>query len=290
MAIKLAFSTVACPEWTIEQACEQARQMGYDGIELRTLDQGGVSLACDPALSEPAKVNGIFRAHGIEPICLSTSASLHYKDASAAHQSVWTVQRYIEQAAEIGCKYVRVFGSQIEPGQNTNSTLQRIAQRAVPLADRAGELGVTLLFENAASFSIAKHWWWMFNLIEHPMVAMCWNVANAAAAGEGPAVSVPMLNSRIAMAKVKDLIVGEGSGFVPLGEGTVQVEHFIKRLMGIGFDGYLTVEWDRAWLPSLTPAEQYLPDAHARLKGWLDAIAQQTAAAQGKGAKAAAKK
>src|SRR4051812_2286627 len=36
--MKLAFTTLACPGWSLEQAVAAARQYGYEGIELRLLD------------------------------------------------------------------------------------------------------------------------------------------------------------------------------------------------------------------------------------------------------------
>ena len=44
--------------------------------------------------------------------------------------------------------------------------------------------------------------------------------------------------------------------------------------MGIGFDSWVSVEWDRAWLPTLAPAEEYLPAASKSLRGWIAAIEQ----------------
>lgn len=289
MAIKLAFSTVACPEWTIEQVAAKAAEFGYQGVELRTLGPGGAQLASDPALTDPAKVADALKKHNITPVCLSTSEALHHADTTAGHGAVRRVREQIELASKIGCGYVRVFGYEVGPGENRKTVMKRIVLRAQALADRAGELGIRLLFENAGSFADAKDWWNIFNLLEHPAVRMCWNVANAAASGEGPAVSVPMLHRRIVLAKVKDLRVGEGSGYVPLGEGTVEIQHFIKRLMGIGYDGFVSVEWDRAWLPSLTPADEYLPDAHKRLTGWIDTLAAEFKDGQDKTAKAQAK-
>ncbi len=282
MAIKLAFSTVACPEWTIEQAATKAEEFGYAGIELRTLTQGAGTLACDPALTDTSKVKSILHAHGLEAVCLSTSVCMHYRDDSDGRNAITATRRYLETAAEIGATAVRIFGNEVEPGENRRSVIQRIASRVGSVADRAGELGVQLLFENAGSINRAKDWWWLFNLIDHPMVSLCWNVVNAASAGEGPAVSVPALNSRIALAKVKDTVVGEGVGYVPLGEGNVEVEPFVKRLLGIGYDGYITVEWDRAWLPNLAPADEVLPQARETLQGWLDAAAEAIEKAQGK--------
>ncbi len=81
MPIQLAFSTVACPDWTLEKVVEQAKAMGYAGVELRTLGDtsGGATaamVACDPALSDPASVRRLFDDASIVPICLSTSISL----------------------------------------------------------------------------------------------------------------------------------------------------------------------------------------------------------------------
>lgn len=289
MAIKLAFSTVACPNWTIEQVARQAQQMAYAGVELRTLGGSSSALACDPALTDPKKVRDVLTAFDVEPACLSTSTALHHRDRKAIRAAQSQLVRDLELAAQIGCPYVRIFGNEVGPGEDRRSAIQRIAERVAPLADKGGELGVSLLFENAGSFCGAKEWWWLLNLIEHPMVGLSWNAANAAAIGESPVVSIPTLNSRIQLVKAKDLRVGEGTGFVPLGEGSVGMEVLVKRLLGIGYEGYISVEWDRLWLQSLEPAEQYLPQAHQRLKKWLDDIAELEEQARLAREKAAAK-
>ncbi len=285
MPIKFAFSTVACPDWTIEQVAKQAQQMGYTGVELRTLGPGGSGLASDPAQGNAGQIKSILQDHGVEPVCLSTSISVHHRTSTTMKDARWQIQRSLELASQIGCAAVRVFGHEVSPGESRPAAIDRMAHQVASLADTAAGLGVLLLLENAGSMAKAKEWWWLLNVVDHPMVGLCWNVANAAAAGEPPAVSVPMLNSRIRLAKVKDTRIGEGSGFVALGEGTVGVEPFIQRLMGVGYEGYVSVEWDRLWLPALEPAETYLPQAHETLTAWMDAIAQ----AQEKGRKAAEK-
>ncbi|MBI1335555.1 MAG: TIM barrel protein [Phycisphaera sp.] len=272
MPIKLAFSTVACPNWTLDQVAAQAKAMGYHGVELRTLGPAGAALACDPSASDPRKVAEAFEHAGVEIALLSTSISLHPKSNSAGFTAMRQTTDALELASKLGCGAVRVFVSHIEVGESRQNVMTRVSQRLRPLADKAGELGVQLLLENSGSFALAKPWWWLLNLVDHPMLGLSWNVANAAASDEGPAVSVPLLNQRIRFAKVKDAKIGEGTGFVPLGEGTVQVQHFIKRLMGIGYTGYVSVEWDRLWLPSLKPAEEALPEALATLKKWITEI------------------
>jgi sugar phosphate isomerase/epimerase len=273
MSIKLAFSNIACPDWTIDKIASEASGMGYQGIELRTFGAGSGALTSDPALGNPAKIASTLKDAGLEPVCLSTSVALHHKRAGEAKRAAQEACDSLELAAELGCGKVRLFGNRMRPGQNRESALQTIATRVVPLIERATELGVEILFENAGSFNRAKLWWWLTNLVDHPMLGICWNVASAAAAGEPPSVSVPCLNHRIHLAKVKDAQLGEGLGFVQIGDGTVQVAQFVKRLLGIGYNGYISVEWDRLWLPGLAPAEEALPEAAKRVRAWLDEAA-----------------
>ena len=40
--MKLAFSTLGCPQWSLEQIMDTAVQCGYEGIELRGI-QGGMN-------------------------------------------------------------------------------------------------------------------------------------------------------------------------------------------------------------------------------------------------------
>ncbi len=289
MAIKLAFSTVACPEWTLEEVARKAQAWGYAGVELRTLGAGGAQLASDPSLTTAAKAAAVLKAFGVEPVCLSTSISLHHRINQEQRAAQIAAGRAIDFAAELGCPAVRVFAYDVDPGQSLDGAMRSIAEQTQPLVEKAGVAGVQLLFENAGSFSRAKQWWWLFNLIGHPMLGMVWNVANAAAAGESVAVSLPMLNSRIRIAKAKDLRVGEGSGFAQLGDGTVGIDKMVKRLLGMGFDGHISVEWDRLWLPALESAETYLPEAAKRLNDWMAAIAKDIESAKASAAKAAAK-
>ena len=37
--MKLSFTTLGCPDWTLQQIVENAAQMGYDGIDFRGLQQ-----------------------------------------------------------------------------------------------------------------------------------------------------------------------------------------------------------------------------------------------------------
>ena len=53
--MKLAFSTLGCPEWDLETVIGAARKFGYEGIELRAL-AGSLDLLSRADLTRPARV------------------------------------------------------------------------------------------------------------------------------------------------------------------------------------------------------------------------------------------
>jgi fatty-acyl-CoA synthase len=111
--------------------------------------------------------------------------------------------------------------------------------------------------------------WTILDRLQHPAVACCWDVFNAASIGESPYFSVPVLNSKIQYTQVKDAKLGAlGATYCKLGEGDVPVQKFLTRLRGVGYRGYVTVEWEKAWLPGLAEPEEILPDSIAKLKQW----------------------
>lgn len=116
-----------------------------------------------------------------------------------------------------------------------------------------------LVVENDLSFSRAKELWMLLESVNHPNVAGCWDLYNAARVGERPFVSVPTLNSRIGYALVRNVrSLAEPLQYSRLSEGELAVENFLTRLRGIGYSGYVTVE----------TAEGLLQDAIERLRAW----------------------
>jgi sugar phosphate isomerase/epimerase len=159
----------------------------------------------------------------------------------------------------------------------------------MPLGDYEAESGVCLVVENAMSFKAAKELWLVLERISHPSIACAWDVFNAALIGESPYVSVPTLNSRIQYTQVKDAQLGPlGATYCKLGDGNVPVKKFLTRLRGIGYDGWVTFEWEKAWLPGIAEPEEILPDAIKKLKEWTTPPVEEDPKAKHKPAPAAA--
>jgi sugar phosphate isomerase/epimerase len=158
----------------------------------------------------------------------------------------------------------------VRRGQSRASAAVALGDWLIPLGDYAAERDVLIVVENQLSFRSAKEMWLILDRLNHRSIACCWDIFNAAQMGESPFISVPTLNSRIQFAQVKDAKFGPlGASYCQLGEGDVPVESFITRLRGIGYSGWVSVEWEKAWLPNLAEPEEILPDAIKKLRQWV---------------------
>ena len=81
--MRISFSTLACPDWTMPQIIAIAAGGGYDGIELRFV-QGEDSLWKLPVFSgkELASTKRALADRGLTISCLDTSCRFHSPDAT----------------------------------------------------------------------------------------------------------------------------------------------------------------------------------------------------------------
>jgi len=79
--MKLAFSTLGCPDWELREIVAAARNWGYDGVELRAVG-GSLDLLgrAEFAPAQLATTRAYFEDAGIEICCVDTSCGFHSAD------------------------------------------------------------------------------------------------------------------------------------------------------------------------------------------------------------------
>src|ERR1700730_11324766 len=78
----LSFSTLGCPDWTLEKILNFASDNGYDGIELRGL-QRQLDLSKCPEFSSNENIQGTlerFKEKKLKIVDLGSSAAMHHAD------------------------------------------------------------------------------------------------------------------------------------------------------------------------------------------------------------------
>lgn len=272
--LKPAFSTVACPDWTLTQVIDRAVSLGFEAIELRTFGDASNRLACDPALTSEAKARNMMRERGVEPICLATGVRFDEPIwppvvgvfFSGAEKSVREGKRAIDLAVGLECPLVRVFGFEYPARESKKAAFKRIGDRLRLVADRADKSGVRIAVENGGSFPGAADLAELIDEIKSPLLGASYSLATGAQWGDKPADAVRLLGDRLWLARIKD---AKGGTPCPLGHGDLPCRAFVDALLASKFDGPLVFEWDRAWLPDLAPADQALSEASRTIWSWL---------------------
>lgn len=270
--MRFAFSTVAFPTWTLGRIAGQAKEWGYEGIELRTFGHGSTILACDPALTAAAKVRGLFAAAGLQPCCLATSARFDEPVTPPVIGHVFDQEREVraaksavDLAVELECPFVRVFGFEIISGESRASALARIGGRLAKVADHCRNSGVRLLVENGGSFARSSDLSELMDGVEGPLLGASFCPGVARQAGEEFADAINVLGDRLQVVKLRDFSHGEPCA---IGGGDQHCEKDVRELARAGYAGWVVVEHDRLWLKSGADAEKVVQDAAASLYGW----------------------
>src|SRR5919201_3872342 len=272
--MKYAFSTLACPAWSIEQVVEAATTMSYDGVELRLLDGAVIDPGADRAKVEQA----VARCHtaGVEVCALDSSFSFNHSDPGAREREVSDLLRWIDLAADLRAPLVRVFGGHARPGlapeppEVVNDWVAEALARAAPTAEQAE---VTVVLETHDAFSSARRVAAVLDRVDSPRVAALWDSHHPYRVGETPQDVIDALGPRIAHVHVKDARRTTPGGsdwqIVLLGDGEVPVHEQLQALQHQGYTGYISVEWEKKWHPEIAEPEIALPQ-HIR---WLRSVA-----------------
>lgn len=275
--LRSAFSTVACPEWTLERVVDSAARHGYAGVELRSFGAGSTHLACDPALTQNDKVRRLFRDAGVEIAGVASGCRFdapifppvigHALEQSMA--SVHEGRHLVDVAMAAGAEYLRVYAFDQPDRERRSRTIRRICERLSLVVDHAHKRGVRLVLENGGAFSRAEDIADIITRINSPLLGACYDLSAAVSAGDDPLAGVRMLGRRLWAARIKDRDVA-GTPCM-LGEGELPCRDFVHALTGsLGSrDAWLVFSWDRLWRPEIGSAPEVLAEAVQRMDDWI---------------------
>jgi sugar phosphate isomerase/epimerase len=263
---RLAFSTLACPGWSLERVVEAAGQYGYDGVELRLID--GETIAPDIDAAERRRVRSLLHGAGLPVVAVDSSIRLAGADPDRA---VADLRAFLDLAAEWESPLVRVFGGELPAGQAPDAALDAMARPLAAVAPDAERRGIAIGIETHDAFSSARPVAALLSRVESPAVGALWDVLHTCRMGETPDEVADLLGERLLHVHVKD---GRGeTGAVSweltlLGEGDVPMAGILGALRAHGYRGWLTVEWEKKWHPEIAEPDVALPqhaEAMARL-------------------------
>jgi sugar phosphate isomerase/epimerase len=261
--MKLAFSTLGCPRWELDEVARAARTYGYAGVELRALG-GGLDLLARPEFA-PSAVEATrrwFGERGLSICCVDTSCVFHDPDAEERRRQVELAVRHCELAAALGSPLIRVFPDKIQEGATREETRGFVAESLRAVAERASA-GVSVGLETHGDFAAAHETVEIVRRAEHPSVRVIWDVANSLAAGSAVEEAARAVAPYLAHVHLRDARPVEGrEHWLPVlsGRGGVPFGQAFDSLRAVGYEGFVSFEWEKYWHPEIEEPEVALPD------------------------------
>lgn len=249
--MKLAFSTIGCPEWSWDEALSAAADLGYDGIEVRGI-KNELSAPLIPQFSAgrlPTARAQLQRLNLAVP-CLASGCALG--NPATVATALAEAQAYVDCAAALGASFIRVMA---EGTAQPSSAIDEAALRRAlaELAGYASAKGVVALLETNGAYADSACLAGLMDSLPADGLGVLWDIHHPYRFFcEAPAQTVSRLGKWIRYVHVKDSVLAQGlPRYRMLGQGDLPVALAVQALRDIGYDGWYTLEWVRRWDMSL---------------------------------------
>lgn len=257
-----AFSTLGCPDLSLEQILALAEAHGIEGVELRAV-AGRLDLPAYFAetYGTPAEMEARLGLSVGRVLSLSTSLKLAApSDADRAE-----FLAFVPWAEALGVPWLRVFDGGAPGAEGalveTLDWWERERMRQGWRCEVMIETHDTLFSARAINSLCARR----------PGTAILWDAFNTwLKGGEEPLATWREIREHVAHIHLKDA-VRKPSGKFPWtyvlpGEGEFPFRAVVEQVRADGFTGHTSLEWERLWHPYLGPLGPALRAAAA--EGW----------------------
>lgn len=273
----IAGHTMGTPEYTVLEAIELFHRIGLDGAEIVVQDgyRSGLPTDCPKEILDAVKTKAA--EEGIRIIALTPyNSKFNSLDEETRQREVAGLKKVIGYAAYLGAEYIRIYagnyaGNETDPD---GRKMERLVESMKELGDAAKEAGVTLVMENHFNTMTvsARQSMDAAEKICHPNVGILYDQANLTfTLQEDFEEALEIQNSYVKYVHVKDLKFKEGNtAFISdevshpkeedrnvvtkiVGEGSLKWPEILQLLKDKGYEGWLSLEYERRWHPDDIP-------------------------------------
>ncbi|MCR4622387.1 MAG: AMP-binding protein [Clostridiales bacterium] len=242
--MKLSVSTSGWREMGWPEYENLTRELKYSGIELHD--------ALNPQFADMVRMCEDAKGLELQGIGISCVDALgNPADGAAFDACAEELKQLCSLAKKLKCPAVRLRAQDTREDIQTQSANVKAVIEAV-ISDFASS-GVTLLVETAGIFSDTER---LKNLLDEyalDCLQALWDAHNTFRfGGETPEKSITDLGAYVKHVHIKDSrSSGSRVEFVLPGEGDLPAKEVFEALRSISYSGYITLEWDKAWMDGL---------------------------------------
>ena len=245
---------------SIEDAIGIAIKNGFDGIELRGLP--GQHLSPEDNDAYKARVRKLICSSGLSVPVIAAYSRFGASDKEELEKNALHLLSFCRLAADFEIPFVRTFIGNPAEGLSAEDVLRNTAGVLSMIGNEIRGSGVMVLIELHDNFSTAGSLMPLMQRTDESVVGILWDSAHSYRAGEAPEKTASLFGNRIKHIHIKDYVYDdskEGYHYVSTGTGQVPIREIIKSAQGFGFEGFFSLEWEKAWHNYLCDMELEAP-------------------------------
>ena len=273
--MKLAISTLGCPNWTFQQVLENFHAYGVQGIEVRGID--GKMEADDITWFAPdkqAETKALLKQYGLKIIGFGSSFSFH--DAVKVAQVIEKAKKTIDILERMEIPAMRVFGNNIPDPTKKAETVKRVADGICEVAAYGHQHGVDVNLEVHGDFNTADTLGPIVEAFKQtPGAGILWDIEHSDKTyGDNFMEFYAMIKPLLKHMHIKDYMRKKADGakdwtLVKVGDGEIPIVPILKQVIADGYDGYFSFEWEKKWHPEIDEPEIAFPHFVKKMHEWI---------------------
>lgn len=161
-------------EWDIATIIERCTTLGIGAVELRTTHKHGVEPTLDKAARQ--KVKQQFADSAVKLWSLGSVCEYHSSDPAVLARQIETSKQFIELAADVGARAVKVRPNNLPKEAGEEKTLEQIGKSLHELGPVAQSAGIEICVEmHGAGTQEPKRMRRIMEVADHKAVGVTWN-------------------------------------------------------------------------------------------------------------------
>jgi sugar phosphate isomerase/epimerase len=261
-AMNLSFATLGCPDWTLEQIAANAKAFGYQGVELRTHDDGN-HISPNISVEEAKAIGKMFRAKGVPVLSIMGYCRFAYPDPAEVAKNQELMRKLIVIADAMGAQFIRTFAGWFPKDANRDEMTQIVGNALKPLAAEAAKRKVRIALETHDEWCGGKLVMKVAKIVDNKKgFGIVYDVFNSYHSGiEEWQDTYKKVRNHIAYCHIKDAYQGlDGKQhYVLMGAGDMPYKKIFKRFRKDGYKGFFSFEWEKKWHPEIAGPEEAFP-------------------------------
>lgn len=284
--MKIAYSTLATPGWSWAQILERGTAYGFQGVEIRLLENETNLLVREEFQAGAlAKRREELAACGFCVCGLASNVRFDAPEPAARAEQVQIGKAYIDLACELGARFVRIFGDKLPGGDDAARTevIANVAAGLNELGRYAEPAGIRVVIETHGDFADSHVVQRCLRQVQSPAAGVLWDTHHPwRYYGEPVAETFERIGQWVMHTHWKDSIVRpepaqdgpqseaaatahalmsghRHADYVLFGGGEFPALETMRLLHSAGYDGWFSLEWEKAWHPEIEDPEVALP-------------------------------